>query len=136
MTCGQHEGATRSCATCRQCEGATCGQCEGATRRQYEDVTHGQCEGATHGQCKGECASWQYEGATRLGFTAAQLWCSLFRDYAMFPDLQVRRFGPVRTGSPFLGPLPNQEPDFRSGSAHIPNLGPDPGPVHQGSGPN
>src|SRR5260221_3020222 len=106
MTCGQHKGVTRSCATCRQCEGATCGQCKGPTRRQYEDVTHGQCEGATHGQCKGECASWQYEGATRLGFTAAHYGAF----YATFPDLQVRRFGLVRTGSLFLGPLLNREP--------------------------
>ena len=43
----------------------------------------------------------------------------------------------VRTGSLGSGPPPNPELDFRSGSAPVPNLGPDLGPVHSrfGSGP-
>jgi len=36
----------------------------------------------------------------------------------------------VRTGSPGSGPPPNPELDFGSGSAPVPNLGPDLGPVH------
>ena len=36
----------------------------------------------------------------------------------------------VWTGSPGSGPPPNPELDFGSGSAPVPNLGPDLGPVH------
>ena len=46
------------------------------------------------------------------------------------------RFGPVQIGSRGSGPAPNPELDFGSGLALMLNFGPDPGPVHQGSGLN
>jgi len=46
------------------------------------------------------------------------------------PASQFRGSDQVQTGSPGLGPPPNPELDFGSGSAPVPNLGPDLGPVH------
>ena len=50
------------------------------------------------------------------------------------PSGSTVRTGP--DGFAIFGALPNREPDFWSGSAHILNLGPDLGPVRPGSGPN
>ena len=49
---------------------------------------------------------------------------------AWHTDLTVRRFGPVWTGLPGLGPPLNLELDFGSGSAPMLNFGLDLGPVH------
>ena len=50
--------------------------------------------------------------------------------------IEVRGPVQVRTGSPGFGAPPNLEPDFGSSSAPTLNLGPDLGPVREGSGPD